>query len=89
MALVLYPNFLTRELTIPLGFETDYRWVHIFNELHVSAHESPSNKECSLESMTLNIDKVTRRCVFAGLGKVISRRTHCDKNIHIKSNLSH
>ena len=87
MSCVLYPNFLTRVLKNLLGIETDYKWVHIFKEL--SAHESPSNKECSLESMTLNIDKVTRRCVFAGLGKVISRRTHCDKNIHIKSNLSH
>ena len=34
-----HPNLLTRELKIPLGIETDYRWVHIFNEL--SAHESP------------------------------------------------
>ena len=40
LTLVLYPNLLTGELKILLGIETDYRWVHIFNEL--SAHESPS-----------------------------------------------
>ena len=32
-------QFLTRELKILLVIETDYRWVHIFNDL--SAHESP------------------------------------------------
>ena len=37
LTLVSYPNVLTRELTILLRIETDYRWTHIFNEL--SAHE--------------------------------------------------
>ena len=40
LTLVLYSNILTRELNILLRIETNYRWVHIFNEL--SAHESPS-----------------------------------------------
>ena len=57
-------QLLTGETNILLRIETDYRWVHVFNEL--SAHESPStlsmNNECPLDFMTLNIDKV-RVCV--------------------------